>query len=162
EADGDMSAEELLQAADTAMYRAKERGRDRVETFGEGLRDRAVARMETEATLRRGLDDGRLRGVYQPIVDTAPGPGHAAEALLRIETASGILAPADFIDVAEQSGLIATIGERVLEEACRQAVAWREAFGERGPRRVAVNLSARQLSRASVREVVGAALARAG
>jgi diguanylate cyclase (GGDEF)-like protein len=163
EPDTVISAEALLQAADTAMYRAKDRGRDRVEVFDDQLRNRAFVRLETETILRRAVDEGRLRVFYQPILSAASGRVVEAEALLRIETATGaMLAPADFIEVAEESGLIATIGVKVLEEACRQAVAWREQFGRFAPARVAVNLSARQLSRASVQETVQSALAAAG
>jgi diguanylate cyclase (GGDEF)-like protein len=163
EPDTVVSAEALLQAADTAMYRAKERGRDRVEVFDDQLRNRAFVRLETETVLRRAVDEGRLRVFYQPILSAASGRVVEAEALLRIETATGaMLAPADFIEVAEESGLIATIGARVLEEACRQVVAWRGQFGRLAPSRVAVNLSARQLSRVSVQETVQSALAAAG
>ncbi|MGH9276515.1 MAG: putative bifunctional diguanylate cyclase/phosphodiesterase, partial [Acidimicrobiales bacterium] len=158
-----MTAEALLQAADTAMYRAKERGRDRVEMFDDGLRNKAFLRLETETTLRRAIDDGRLRVFYQPIVEVTSGRVVEVEALLRVETPNGsMLSPADFIEVAEESGLIATIGVHVLDEACRQAVRWLDHFGAVAPRRVAVNLSARQLSRAPVRETVEAALAATG
>jgi len=160
---GAMAAEALLQAADTAMYRAKDRGRDRIEVFDVQLRNRAVARLETETTLRRALDEGRLRVFYQPIVNAASGQIADVEALFRIETPGGaVLAPADFIEVAEQSGLIATIGAQVLEEACRQAVAWRRDWPTIEPIRVAVNLSARQVSRAPLAELVKGALARTG
>jgi len=157
------SADVLLQAADTAMYRAKARGRDRIEVFDDGLRNRAFARLETETILRRAIDGGRLRVFYQPILDAASERIVEAEALLRVETASGaMLAPADFIEVAEESGLIATIGVQVLEEACRQAVTWKQQFGERAPRRIAVNLSARQLNRVSIRETVQTTFASTG
>ncbi|MDP9072964.1 MAG: bifunctional diguanylate cyclase/phosphodiesterase, partial [Actinomycetota bacterium] len=157
------SAEATLQAADTAMYRAKERGRDRVEVFDDELRNRAFHRLQTESTLRRALDDGRLRVFYQPILDVGTGRIVEAEALLRVETPAGtLLSPADFIEVAEGSGLIATIGVGVLEEACRQAVSWRKQFGDAAPARIAVNLSAQQLSRVPVAETVQRVLASTG
>ncbi|MGH9222502.1 MAG: putative bifunctional diguanylate cyclase/phosphodiesterase [Acidimicrobiales bacterium] len=158
-----LAAEALLQAADTAMYRAKDRGRDRIEVFDDQLRSRAVARLETETTLRRALDEGRLRVFYQPIVNALTGRIADVEALFRIETPGGaILAPADFIEVAEQSGLIATIGTQVLEAACRQAVEWQKQSPALEPLRVAVNLSARQVSRVPVADMVKQALARTG
>jgi diguanylate cyclase (GGDEF)-like protein len=157
------SADATLQAADTAMYRAKERGRDRVEVFDDQLRSRAFHRLETESTLRRALDEGRLRVFYQPILEVATGRIVEAEALLRVETPAGtLLSPADFIEVAEGSGLIATIGVGVLEEACRQAVTWRNQFGDAAPARIAVNLSAQQLSRVPVAETVQRVLASTG
>ncbi len=163
EPDSDVTAEALLQAADTAMYRAKERGRDRVEIFDDGLRNRAFARLGIETTLRRAIEESRLRVFYQPIVDMHTGRIVEAEALLRVETLSGTyLSPADFIEVAEESGLIVTIGARVLEEACRQAVAWRKEFGDHAPQRVAVNFSPRQLNRVPLQETVQTALAVTG
>jgi diguanylate cyclase (GGDEF)-like protein len=159
----DVAPETLLQAADTAMYRAKERGRDRIEVFDDGLRSRAVARLEKETTLRRAVEEGRLRVFYQPIIDVASGRIVEVEALLRIETSSGtLLSPADFIEVAEGSGLIATIGLGVLEQACHQAVLWRDRFGAAAPRRVAVNLSTRQVNRVAVADMVQRVLASTG
>ncbi len=163
EPDAGVSAETLLQAADTAMYRAKDRGRDRIEVFDDQLRNRAYARLETETTLRRAMEEGRLRVFYQPILSGVTGRVVEMEALLRIETPNGtLLGPADFIEVAEQSGLIATIGVQVLEEACRQAAAWRRRYPDRDPIRVAVNMSARQLSRIPIADTVKAALSAAG
>jgi len=156
-------ADALLRDADTAMYRAKERGKDCYEVFDSGMRTAAVGRMETERVLRAAVEEGRLRVFYQPTVDLQTGTVNGAEALLRIETPSGsVLGPTDFIAVAEESGLIATIGIGVLEAACRQAVEWRKQLGDKAPARVAVNLSSRQLSHMRIAEAVTRALESSG
>jgi diguanylate cyclase (GGDEF)-like protein/PAS domain S-box-containing protein len=156
-------ADALLRDADTAMYRAKERGKDCYEIFDSGMRTAAVGKLETERVLRAAVEEGRLRVFYQPTVDLETGTVDGAEALLRIETASGsVLGPTDFIAVAEESGLIATIGIGVLEAACRQAVEWRRQLGDNAPRRVAVNLSSRQLSHMRIAEAVTRALKSSG
>ncbi|MFL5817027.1 MAG: EAL domain-containing protein [Conexibacter sp.] len=154
---GEASATEVLRDADAAMYRAKGGGKGRFELFDAQMRASLVERLQTEADLRRALEDGELRLHYQPVVDVADGAFVGAEALVRWQHPErGLLAPADFIAIAEDSGLIAPLGAWVLEEACRQAVAWG------GGRFVSVNLSPRQLSHSDVPALLQRALRETG
>jgi len=138
------------------MYRAKGRRRGTFELFDEQLREDVVRRLRVERDLRRALDHGELYNVYQPIVDLQTGRTVAVEALVRWEHAEhGHVSPADFIPVAEESGLIGRLGEHVLRRACRDASAWHDID-------VSVNASARQLTDPSLAATVAAALADAG
>jgi diguanylate cyclase (GGDEF)-like protein/PAS domain S-box-containing protein len=140
------SPEALLRDADAAMYRAKDRGRARVEVFDEELRRHAVSRLNTEQGLRRALDRDELVLHYQPIVLLDTGQLAGFEALLRWEHRDrGLLHPADFLGVAEECGLIRPIGAWAREEACRQAAAWRREHPEWGDFVMGVNLSAGEL-----------------
>lgn len=161
--DGTDDPDGLLRDADTAMYRAKGQGRARWVLFDEGMRANVRARLQIEGRLRRALALGELVVHYQPIADLFDGSVDAFEALLRWDHPHhGLLAPAAFLDVAEESGLIIPIGEWVIHEACRQAVAWgRRAPAARAPT-VWVNLSARQLASSQLPAAVRAATARAG
>jgi len=137
---------ELLRDADAAMYVAKSRGRDRVEVFDHDLRARVVTRLATEQALRRGIERDEFLLHFQPIIDLRSGAILGAEALLRWNhPESGLLGPAKFLAVAEESGLLQPLGSWVLQEACRQAVSW--TVTEDGkPVDVFVNISAGQLS----------------
>ena len=135
-------AEQLIRRADTAMYQAKENGRDKFQFFAPTMQDAAVTRLSLENDLRRAVGRGELRLHYQPVVDASSGEILASEALLRWEhPARGTLYPADFLSIADETGLVNTIGEWVLHTACAHAKSWRS-----NGRRVslAVNLSPRQ------------------
>ena len=136
--------ETLVRDADAAMYRAKDGGRGRVELFDEGMRKQVLSRLRVETELRRAIIGGELRVHYQPVVDALTGRPQAVEALVRWEHAErGLLGPAEFVAIAEESGLVARLGRFVLEEATAQVAAWQRSFG---PLELCVNVSGRQLA----------------
>jgi diguanylate cyclase (GGDEF)-like protein len=136
------NAETLMRNADTAMYHAKESGRANYQFFSAQMTERVSRRLSTETDLRRALERGEFFLHYQPLIDLAAGRVSGAEALLRWpHTDQRCMSPAEFIPIAEDTGLIIPLGEWVLLEACSQAQAWQA----RCPGlRISVNLSARQ------------------
>jgi diguanylate cyclase (GGDEF)-like protein/PAS domain S-box-containing protein len=153
--------DDLLRNADTAMYKAKERGRNNFQFFTAELNRRAERRLALENALHHALERGELFLDYQPQVALAGGRIVGCEALLRWRHPGlGLVPPLDFISVAEDTGLILPIGEWVLREACRALAAW-QAAGHRDMR-VAVNVSARQLHLQDFHEVVRRILAETG
>ena len=107
------------------MYRAKEGGRDRAEMFDDHLRAQAVRRHSVEQTLRSALESNRIEVHFQPVVRISDGSVVGAEALARIRTSEGdLLQPAEFIDIAEDSGLIADLGSQVLTLAFQRVARW--------------------------------------
>jgi diguanylate cyclase (GGDEF)-like protein/PAS domain S-box-containing protein len=138
-----VSAGDLLRHADTAMYRAKRNGRARVELFAPSLSADATERFELENDLRRAIERNEFLLHYQPVVRLATGEITAMEALVRWEhPVHGQLSPAQFIPVAEETGLIVPIGQHVLAMACRDAHSWNRSGA--GRIRVSVNISPRQ------------------
>jgi diguanylate cyclase (GGDEF)-like protein/PAS domain S-box-containing protein len=134
----------LMKNADTAMYFAKEKGRNNFQFFSPDMNVRAVERHKLEVALRRALDQGDFLLLYQPQVAIETGQVIGAEALIRWKHPErGLIAPSGFVGVAEESGLIEPMGRWVLKEACSQARRWREQGLPAV--RLAVNISARQL-----------------
>jgi diguanylate cyclase (GGDEF)-like protein len=144
--DPSLDAEALIRDADTAMYRAKETGRDAVCVFDSSMRDSATRRVELERDLRHAMESDELYLLYQPLVQLPRGTIEGFEALLRwSHPTRGQLLPATFVPLAEDTGLIVSIGAWVIEEACRQLVWWRKEIPNGEDLYVAVNLSVRQL-----------------
>jgi EAL domain-containing protein (putative c-di-GMP-specific phosphodiesterase class I)/GGDEF domain-containing protein len=157
-ADPHHSAERLLQEADLALYRAKDRGRDRAEVFDEELRTTVVGRLVTERMLRRAIKEKRIRVHYQPIIDLRTGRVAAAEALVRVlDPELGLLEPSAFLEVAEETGLLYVMDEFVFADAMQQVTAWQARLGETDRPGVALNITPRRLADATFpAAVVGA------
>ena len=140
------TAEDVLRDADTAMFEAKRGGHGHLVMFEPAMRERLVRDMAIENELRRALRETELFVLYQPVVDLADGQMNGVEALVRwLHPQRGVLLPAQFLQVAEDCGLMAELGEFVLVQACRQFTRWRRALGSRAPKQLAVNLAAGQL-----------------
>src|SRR5918997_3018286 len=156
------SPEGLLRDADTAMYRAKHEGGD-CRMFDPAMYEWALKRLELEHDLRRAVEGEELVVYYQPIVNLQSGEAGGVEALGRWEHPErGLLSPTEFVPVAEESGLVVPIGERVLEEACRRATLWQKTHLHPRPLVVSVNLSARQLRRPDLARTVEKVLRETG
>lgn len=154
-------AAELLRQADMAMYRAKERRLGGLEVFDERMREGSVRRLAIATALRRDVHEGRLTLAYQPIVDVFTGQVTAVEALARWAGPGqgvGDVGPSEFIGIAEQTGLIRTLGEWALREACRTAAGW----GGDGRPGVRVNVSPLQLGNHDFTGTVQRVLAETG
>lgn len=150
---------DLLREADIAMYEAKALGRGRVHIFDVGQRPQSVDRVHSESELRDAIERDELRVVYQPIVDVTTMRPVAVEALVRWQHPTrGLLSPAEFLPLAEQSGLIVPIGSWVLEHAIAEVAAWNQA-GTHPPLELNVNVSVRQLTEPSLVATVAAAIA---
>jgi EAL domain-containing protein (putative c-di-GMP-specific phosphodiesterase class I) len=153
--------ETLLKKADTAMYRAKDAGRNHYRFFDEQMNIEAVEHLHLKSGLRRALAQGEFELHFQPQFELASGRVVGVEALLRWRhPEDGLIPPARFIPVAEDSGLIVPIGDWVIQEACRQAMAWRAAGLP--PLIMAVNLSAVQFRRGEVQQTIAQALQTTG
>jgi len=150
-ATGHETAEELLRNADLAMYAAKGQGKSRHATFTPAMHAASVTRMDLAQQMRFALERGQFTLLYQPVLRLQTNRFAGAEALLRWNHPThGVLAPGEFLDIAEDTGLIVSIGAWVIDEACRELRRWQRAYN--GPEQigVAVNLSGRQFGPALV------------
>jgi len=155
-ADG-KSAEALIANADAAMYCAKQRGRNNIQCYAEGMNSATQERVKLESDLHQALSLKQLELHYQPKVDTKTGLIHGVEALARWRHPQrGLVPPGEFIPLAESCGLIDAIGEWVVRESCRQARAWQ--LEGLPPLRVAVNLSAFQFRHGNLLQMIREAL----
>jgi diguanylate cyclase (GGDEF)-like protein/PAS domain S-box-containing protein len=155
--------EELLRDADAAMYKAKDLGRARVEVFDDELRARVVKRLQVERELRRAVDTSELAVHYQPVIALETQRLAGFEALVRWEhPTEGLLTPAAFLDVAEETGIIARIGAFARAEACRQWSRWRVEHPEWGHFIMGMNLAAAELRDSALPLHVSQVLAETG
>ena len=149
---------ELIKQADTAMYAAKDAGRNAYRFYTADMNARVQARLQIETDMRRGLMDDEFFLVYQPQIEMASGRACGVEALLRWrDPERGIIGPAEFIPIAEESGMIQALGARVLRDACRQVD--RNWHRQNMLLRLSVNLSVQQLQHDSWLSIVEDALA---
>jgi diguanylate cyclase (GGDEF)-like protein/PAS domain S-box-containing protein len=150
EATDNGDGQHLIEDADAAMYRAKERGGARTELFDSAMRDNAVRAMRIEQELQRALEQGELRLYFQPSVDLSTGQVVGAEALVRWEHPKrGLIVPDRFLHVAEETGLIVPLGEWVVRETCQRLAGW-QSRPETAHLHLSVNLSARELTHPDV------------
>lgn len=163
ETDTRIGAEELLRRADIAMYEAKRRGKGSVQLFDASFQDSARHRLDLETDLRHAIESDQIVVWYQPVIDLATGELAEMEALARWQHPErGVLMPSEFIDLAEESGLIVALGREVLRKACHDARRWLAEY-DLGPNfRVAVNASVKQLERPKIVEEILAVLAETG
>jgi len=154
--DDGLSGDDLLRNADSALHQAKQEGRNTFRFYTQGLTHQAHTRLTLEGRLRQALKRNELLLHYQPLVDAESGRAIGVEALLRWHSSEGMVSPAQFIPLAEETGLIVPIGTWVLREACRQMQFWRQQGV--ALQTLAVNLSPRQFRQADLLQQVREAL----
>jgi len=156
-------AEDLLRYADIAMYRAKHEGGARFEVFDRDLAHATPERLQLEVDLRHAVQSRQLRLYYQPLVHLDSGRIVGLEALVRWQHPKrGLISPDEFLPLAEETGMILSIGQWVLYEACRQAQRWHKQFSNRPPLWISINLSARQFRQPELAGAVAEALRETG
>jgi diguanylate cyclase (GGDEF)-like protein len=160
--DGQLSGNDLLRRSDLAMFRAKTSGRSRTEWFVETMATEAERGFAVESQLHRALDGNEIFVAYQPVIELPSTRVIGFEALVRWRRDGEVIEPALFLAIAQESELIMRIDSFVLNEACQQLMRWTAEFPQHEHLHMAVNLSARQLARGDLVDVVGDALAHSG
>jgi diguanylate cyclase (GGDEF)-like protein/PAS domain S-box-containing protein len=161
--DGSIGIRELMRDADTAMYAAKEAGKNTVRAFETGMHRRVLDRLELTGELQQAIQRQQFELDYQPVVHLQTGNIYGVEALVRwSHPVRGRIAPAEFIPLAEETGLIVPLGAWILRTACEQASRWNRELPDRTPITIGVNVSTRQLHDPSFPELVRESLASSG
>ncbi len=155
-------AEEMLRDAEIAMYRAKRAGKARCEVFDPAMHSSAVHRLKLETDLRLGIERGELIVYYQPIVSLTSGKIIGFEALSRWQRPEGMVSPAEFIPVADETGLILPINKALLLEACTQLRSWQSQFDCDPPLTMSMNITPRQFALPDLAEGIGEMLKQTG
>jgi PAS domain S-box-containing protein len=155
-------APEMLRDAEIAMHRAKKRGKSQYEVFDNAMHTQAIRRLEIETDLRRGIAQGELKVFYQPIVSLESGLIVGLEALSRWQHPSGMIMPAEFIEVADETGLIVPINRQLIREACQALRDWRALSALQPPLFISVNISPRHFADPDLANDVAEILREAG
>jgi diguanylate cyclase (GGDEF)-like protein/PAS domain S-box-containing protein len=155
--------EDVLRDAAIALHRAKVGSATRCELFDVGMHDRAVLRLRVETDMRQAIARGAFEVFYQPIIAVRGGTLAGFEALVRWRhPTQGLIDPADFIPIAEDTEMIVLIGRQVLAQSCQQMAAWQRRFGAAAPGVMCVNVSSKQFADADLTGVIEAVLAESG
>lgn len=155
--------EDLLRAADTAMYRAKTSGKGRCEVFNTEMHSLAVNRLKLESDLRRAIERNEFSLAYQPVISLTTSRIVGFEALIRWDRPHiGLISPAEFITTAEETGMIIPIGQWVLREACERARIWNETYSNMPPVTMSVNISFKQFAQPDLIVQIRQALQQSG
>src|SRR5450755_1804107 len=155
-------AEDLLRDANIAMYRAKRAGKARCEVFDTAMHEGAVRRLELETELRKGLELGEFRTHYQPIVSLKTGRITGFEALTRWQRGERLLAPIEFIAVADETGLIIPMNRVLLREACEQLRSWQAQFPADPPLSMSVNITSKEFAHPNLAKGIAETLKQTG
>jgi PAS domain S-box-containing protein len=157
-----VQAADMMRDAEIAMYRAKQSGKARCEVFDPAMHSSAVRRLKLETDLRLGMERGELLVYYQPIVSLASGRIVGFEALSRWQRPEGMVSPAEFIPVADETGLILPINRSLLLEACQQLRSWQNQYECDPPLTMSVNITPRQFALPDLAKEIGAILETTG
>ena len=157
-----INPEDLVRDAEIAMYRAKREGKARCQVFDNAMHTLAVKRLQLETDLRRALELGEFRVHYQPIVSLESGQIAGFEALSRWQRPEGLLSPAHFIQIAEQTGIILPMNRLLLREACLQLRAWHLQFPSDPPLTMSVNITPKEFAQPDLADQIGAILVEVG
>jgi EAL domain-containing protein (putative c-di-GMP-specific phosphodiesterase class I) len=156
------NSEDLVRDAEIAMYRAKREGKARCQVFDRAMHTLAVKRLRVETDLRRALEQEEFRVHYQPIVSLQSGKIVGFEALSRWQRPEGLLLPADFIQIAEETGIILAMNRLLLREACLQLRAWHSKFPCDPPLTMSVNITPKEFAQTDLAAQMGMILVEVG